>query len=119
MLLLGTWRGPQPTIQLVRPRVIRALQARTVSGAVHDFMTPVATDVDQGANALGSSDYNNRDVSHHAREVVADPGKLLGPSHVLPGTTEDALHLMPADSGVRIPRGRQPQTVVQLVVQRA
>src|SRR5438874_6083306 len=41
LLLLGAWCGPQPTIQLVRPRVVGALQSRTVCGAVHDFMTPV------------------------------------------------------------------------------
>ncbi len=107
-LALRARRLAEGAVEVVRPRVVRALERLAVPVALRDQVPAVAADVDEAAqDALVVADDHDRDLAREAREEVAGLRDAVGPAGVLPGAREDALALQPLDRRVGVPVRRE------------
>ena len=82
----------QRAVEVVGPRVVRALQRRAGAGAREHRVAAVAAHVDQRAQlAVAAADDRERDRAGVGAQVAARRGDLLGPPGVLPAAPEDPL----------------------------
>ena len=105
-LAFGARRLPERAVEVVRPRVIRALERLAVAVALRDQVPPMAADVDEPAqDALPVAHDHDRNLPREAREVVAGALHPVGSPGVLPRAREDTLAFQPLDRRVGVPVG--------------
>jgi hypothetical protein len=98
----------EPTVQSVRPGVIRALQRLAPPRALAYERAAVAAYVEEGAKLVFAiaHDYDGH-VADRRREEGGGLGDVPGVPHVLPGATEDPLALELQNGRIRVPAPRQ------------
>ena len=118
-LALRAGRLAQRAVELVRPRVVRALQRLAAAAAARDRVRAVAADVDEAAqDALAVAGDDDRDVARLGRHERAGRRDLLRRAAVLPGAGEDALALERRDAGIGVPRRGQRPALLERVLER-
>ena len=75
----------------------------------------MATDVDECAQlAIATSDHHDRDIAGPCREELPGLRDVGADADVLPGTPKDPFLLEPQDGRVRVPGGRQGESLLEL-----
>src|SRR5215207_210620 len=101
VLSLRARRGAQRAVQVVRPRVIGALERLPAPSLLDDDRTAVPADVDERTlGAVVGLDEDDRDLSSPAGNDVP---RISQPPNVVPGRTEDRLFLTHEHRRVPIP----------------
>ena len=95
---------PQRAVEVVRPRVVGALQRRAAARAGEHGMAAVAADVHERAqHAVVAAHHEQRHGTGVGGQVAAGRGDLVRPPRVLPAAPEDALLLAGEDLRVGVP----------------
>ena len=117
-LTLRAGRSPQGSVQVVRPRVVRALERLAAPGPLDDEVSSVAADVDQPAKrSVRAADDGDRDVPDLRREVRPGLGDPLRRPRVRPGAREEPLALALEDAGIGVPARRERPSVLERVLE--
>jgi hypothetical protein len=93
--------------------VVAALQQRGIATALHDEVSAMAADVDEGSQALVVAHDHHRHVAGEARDVVADLGELGERPDVVPALAEDLQHLLFDNRRIGVPARRQRFAAVE------
>ena len=94
----------QRPVEVVRPRVVRALQRLAPAGAVAEQVAAMPADVDERAQrVVAAADEDDRDVAGPGRDERPRLGQLPGVPGVLPGAPEDPLLLEAGHRRVDVP----------------
>ncbi len=109
-------RRAQRPVEVVRPRVVRALQRRARPRPRGNDVTPVPADVEEGAElSVSRARDHDGDLPRRGREEASVLRDLAGVTDVLPGAREDALVLAAKHLGVGVPAPRKrPFHVLEL-----
>ena len=103
-LLIRARRRAQRAVELVRPRVIRALERRALALALGDRETAMPTHVHQRAQLpVAGARHDHRRLPRARREERPRPGQLAQVSDVLPRRAEDPLLLPAQYLRIRVP----------------
>jgi hypothetical protein len=107
-LALRPRRREQPSVETVRPGVVRALERLALARALADDGPAVAADVEEGSQRpLAVVDEQYRDVARAGRVEAARLGDLVRAGDVLPEPPEDPLLLELEHRRVDVPAPRK------------
>jgi len=103
-LLLRPWRGPQRSVEPVRPRVVRTLQRLAPSFAFGDDEASMPADVHERAqHVVARARHDHGRAGCAAGEVRAGLRQPAAVADVLPRRSKDELLLAAEDLRIRVP----------------
>src|SRR5207342_3115683 len=113
-LTLRAGRSPQRSVQVVRPRVVRALERLAAAGALDDEVPAMAADVDQPAKRSILPAYDgDRNVPDLRREVRPGLGDPVRRSRVRPCPSKQPLALELEEAGIGVPARWERPSVLE------